>query len=150
MEQKRKIAPPIWLLIALIAMTALHYWLPIATVLRAPFTWLGALVIVAGIAIAVSARRLFDRAGTPVLPFERSTALVTDGLYRYTRNPMYLGLAIVLLGAWMLFGTLGPGLAVVAFLWVIQSNFIRGEERFLESIFGEQYVSYKARVRRWI
>jgi protein-S-isoprenylcysteine O-methyltransferase Ste14 len=150
MEQKRRIVPPVYLLVALLAMTALHYWLPIAPLLRAPFTWLGALVIIAGIAVAVSAVRLFDRAGTPVLPFEPSTALVTDGLYRYTRNPMYLGLALVLLGAWMLFGTLGPGLAFVAFVWVIQSNFIRGEERFLESIFGEQYVSYRARVRRWI
>jgi protein-S-isoprenylcysteine O-methyltransferase Ste14 len=149
-EQKRKIVPPVYLLIALIAMTALHYWLPLATLLRAPFTWLGALVIVAGVAVAVSAARLFERAGTPVVPFERSTALVTDGLYRYTRNPMYLGLALVLLGAWLLFGTLSPGLALVAFLCVIQGNFIRGEERFLESIFGEQYLSYKARVRRWI
>jgi protein-S-isoprenylcysteine O-methyltransferase Ste14 len=150
MEQKRRIVPPVYLLIALVAMTALHYWLPLARLLRAPFTWLGALVIVAGIALAVSAARLFARAGTPVVPFERSTTLVTDGLYRYTRNPMYLGLALVLLGAWMLFGTISPGLALVAFMWVIQSNFIRGEERFLESIFGEQYVSYKARVRRWI
>jgi protein-S-isoprenylcysteine O-methyltransferase Ste14 len=63
---------------------------------------------------------------------------------------MYLGLVLILLGVWTLFGTLSAGLPVIAFVWVIQSNFIRGEERFLESIFGAHYLRYEERVRRWI
>jgi protein-S-isoprenylcysteine O-methyltransferase Ste14 len=150
MEQKRRIIPPVYLVLALIAMAVLHFWWPIRTLVPGPYNWLGVVLVAAGIGLALSASRLFERAGTPVVPFEQSTVLVVNGAYRYTRNPMYLGLVFILLGVWIVCGTLSPGLPVIAFVWVIQSNFIRGEERFLESIFGEQYLRYKERVRRWI
>ena len=92
----------------------------------------------------------FTRAGTPVVPFERSTTLVTGGSYRFTRNPMYLGMVLLLSGVAALLGTLSPWLVIPIFTAVIQTNFIRGEERFLEELFGDSYRAYKTRVRRWI
>lgn len=92
----------------------------------------------------------FNKAGTPVVPFERSTALVVTGFYRWTRNPMYLGLVLILLGAAMLLGTLSAFLPIPVFVWIIQTRFIRGEERFLEDIFGNEYLAYKSKVRRWL
>jgi protein-S-isoprenylcysteine O-methyltransferase Ste14 len=75
---------------------------------------------------------------------------VTGGLYRYTRNPMYLGMVSVLIGAALLFGTLSAWLPIPVFVWIIHNNFIRVEERFLEGIFGGQYLQYKNKVRRWL
>jgi protein-S-isoprenylcysteine O-methyltransferase Ste14 len=108
------------------------------------------LFIVAGLAIAPIAALAFNRAGTPVIPFEPPTALLTGGLYRYTRNPMYLGMVSVLIGFALLSGSLGAGLPIPIFIWVIRKHFILGEERFLEEIFGASYKIYKSKVRRWL
>jgi len=150
MERKRKIIPPVYLLLSLLAMTALSYFLPIARFIQPPYSYAGAVLLVIGLAIAATAAGSFKRAGTPVVPFEPSTALVTGGLYRITRNPMYLGMVLGLLGAAVLFGTVGALLPIPVFAWIIHTRFIVGEERFLEDIFGSSYLSYKKSVRRWI
>ncbi|HEY3488423.1 MAG TPA: isoprenylcysteine carboxylmethyltransferase family protein [Gammaproteobacteria bacterium] len=150
MEQKRKILPPVYLLAALGAMAALHYTAPLLKFIPSPWRYAGVLLIAAGVAVAITAALSFKRAGTAVIPFEPSTALVTDGLYNITRNPMYLGMILVLGGAALLFGSLSAWIPVPLFYWIINTNFIRGEERFLEEIFGEQYMQYKRKVRRWL
>lgn len=132
------------------AMLALHVALPVVSLIQPPYSYLGLIAILAGLVISGSAARAFRQAGTPVIPFEQSTTLVTDGWYRYTRNPMYLGLVITLVGVWVVLGTLSPLLPMIAFVWIIEVQFIRGEEQFLDEIFGEQYRSYKLRVRRWL
>jgi protein-S-isoprenylcysteine O-methyltransferase Ste14 len=91
----------------------------------------------------------FRKAGTPVKPFEPSTVLVLHGLYRYTRNPMYLGLIVILSGSGILLGSLSPFLVIPVFFLIIQEGFIKHEELFLEKIFGDEYREYKSRIRRW-
>ncbi|MGH8237557.1 MAG: methyltransferase family protein [Steroidobacteraceae bacterium] len=150
MKEQRKIVPPVYMLFALLAMVGLHYAIPLARIVAPPVSYLGLIALFVGITIAATAARMFDRAGTPVRPFERSTALVTRGLYRYTRNPMYLGLTLILIGVWLLLGTASALVPIAVFIWIIQEGFIRGEERFLDEIFGEEYRGYKSRVRRWI
>ena len=150
MEQKRKILPPVYLLLTLAAMAALHYFMPLLQLVAAPWSWTGVPFIIAGISVAAVAAFSFKRAGTPVIPFEPSTALVTSGLFRYTRNPMYLGMVSVLTGAGLLFGSLSVWLPVAVFVSIIRNNFILGEERFLEEIFGQQYLDYKNKVGRWL
>lgn len=150
MKEQRKLVPPVYMLLALLAMAVLHYVIPLASILEPPYSYVGVIPLVVGITICATAARMFDRAGTPIRPFERSTVLVTGGLYRYTRNPMYLGLTLILLGVWFLLGTAGALLPIAVFIWIIQEGFIRGEERFLDAIFGEEYRGYKSRVRRWI
>jgi len=150
MEQKRKIVPPVYLLASLLAMAGLHFWFPIVRIIPAPWSYLGGILLALGIGVSVTAATSFRRAGTPVIPFERSTVVVTGGLFRVTRNPMYLGMVIGLSGAAILFGTLSAFFPIPVFVWIIQARFIRGEERFLEELFGEQYVAYKRSVRRWL
>jgi len=95
---------------------------------------------------------LFKKKETTILPFtpEETTALVTDGVYSVTRNPMYLGMALVVMGLVIItrqpLGILAL-LAACAYLTVFQ---IKPEERALQRIFGQDYVDYKTRVRRWI
>jgi protein-S-isoprenylcysteine O-methyltransferase Ste14 len=92
----------------------------------------------------------FDRRGTPVHPFHQPTALVTDGAYRFTRNPMYLGLVAALLGTAVWLGSLTPFVVVPSFMVVMQELFIKHEERRLTEVFGQAYVEFRKRVRRWI
>jgi protein-S-isoprenylcysteine O-methyltransferase Ste14 len=149
-EQKRKIVPPVWVLLTLLASVALHHWLPLWQLVRAPWSYGGAVLIVLGVLLGAPAVLAFRRAQTPLVPFERSTALVTGGPFRFTRNPMYSGMVLMVLGVATLLGSLGAYLPIPLFVWIIQKNFIEGEERFLTELFGEQYLAYQRRVRRWI
>jgi protein-S-isoprenylcysteine O-methyltransferase Ste14 len=150
METKRKLTPPVYLLLTLLVMTALNFKLPIARWVVPPYSYVGSALIVIGTLMTGYSARLFAKAGTPLIPFERSTALVTHGLYRFTRNPMYLGLVIIVLGVAILQGSVGAFLPLPVFVWILQSHYVRGEERFLEGIFGTRYLEYKRTVRRWI
>jgi protein-S-isoprenylcysteine O-methyltransferase Ste14 len=148
--QKPKVLPPVYLAISIVLMAALHFLFPVFRFLEPPISYSGLVLIAVGIAISAYAASRFAKAGTPVVPFERSTILITTGIYRWTRNPMYVGMVIVLLGVGTLCGTLGSLLPIPFFIWLIRVRFIAGEERFLKEIFGERYVVYKKSVRRWI
>lgn len=146
----RRIIPPGWALLAVLASLLLHRELPITRLIFPPLNLLGWASVAAGCVLAGAGFRAFTRAGTPVRPFERSTALVTAGIYRHTRNPMYLGLVLLLCGVAWICGTLGAFLPLPLLVWLLQSGYIRGEERFLEELFGDDYRRYRSRVRRWV
>jgi protein-S-isoprenylcysteine O-methyltransferase Ste14 len=145
----RRVLPPVWLVVALLASFTLDRWWPIARLVQTPWKYLGYLPLALGAVMAISSARAFRRAGTPVVPFEPSTTLVTGGWFRMTRNPMYLGLSLILFGVALIDGTLGAFLPLPVFVAVLHFRFIRAEERFLEGIFGDQYRDYRAQVRRW-
>ena len=143
--------PPVYFLLALTGCFLLHWLLPVIQLWSGPARWLGAVPAAAGIALAFNSARSFVRAGTTLRPGGGdSTALVEVGPFRYTRNPMYLGLALILLGASVMLGTLTPFLVIPAFMWLIQRSFIRPEEAALEQTFGEDFRAYCQRVGRWI
>lgn len=150
LELSRKIPPPVYLMVVLLTMMALNTWLPIARVIPQPYNYVGSVLVVIGTLMTGYAARLFNQAGTPLLPFHRSTALVTHGPYRFTRNPMYVGLVLITLGVGILQGSVGAFLPIPFFVWLIRTSFILGEERFLEGLFGDQYLDYKRSVRRWL
>ena len=83
-----------------------------------------------------------------VKPFEESRQLIETGPFRFSRNPMYLGLLLILAGTFILLGSLGP-MVVLVFVWLIMSQFVALEERALEARFGDACRRYKSRVRRW-
>ena len=107
---------------------------------------------VAGLTVATLAMRSFRQAETTIDPLrpERASTLVEDGVYRWTRNPMYVGLTLVLL-AWCLWlGNLLSLVMVVLFVAYIDRFQIRPEERALRASMGEAYDAYCKRVRRWL
>ncbi len=147
---KGPLYPPVYFLIALIIQAwPARIW-PLANLLPEPYTYGGAILIAIGVAIAISASRMFDRLGTTVKPFEESAHLATAGLYRVTRNPMYLGMVFVLAGVALLLSSLTALLLVPPFMLLLFWRFIRVEEQMLEERFGDEYRELKARVRRWI
>jgi len=105
--------------------------------------------IAAALGIAYFAIRLFSRAGTHVEPWKPSTALVTGGIYGYTRNPMYLGMALLLVGLSLVFDSVTLLLMLVPFLLVIRYGVIAREERYLTAKFPTEYTAFQKRVRRW-
>ncbi len=110
----------------------------------------GTLLFVAGLAIALPSAGLFRRLGTNVEPWRPATQIVSTGLYRWTRNPMYLGMALSYAG--LALGVDGPiALALLpVVLAIIQTQVIAREEAYLTAKFGEDYLDYRRRVRRWI
>jgi protein-S-isoprenylcysteine O-methyltransferase Ste14 len=117
-----------------------------------PGPW--ALAVGVGFAIPASVALLavlhFRRARTSPFPWDASNALVTGGPYRYTRNPMYLGLAALVLSAAGFSGSLWPALTLPISIVLVVVFAIRPEERYLEARFGDAYRAYRARVRRWL
>lgn len=142
--------PPVILLVTILCEIGLHYWLPITRLIQAPWNWFGVVIIVLGVLIIVMPATAFARADTTIKPFQDSSKLVVSGLYRYTRNPMYVGMVIILLGIAVLLGDLSPFLMPILFVPVLNTRVIRHEEQMLEERFGDEYRDLKKTVRRWI
>jgi protein-S-isoprenylcysteine O-methyltransferase Ste14 len=144
------IAPPLLFVLPILASLALEWFVPTSFV-HGAFRWLlGALIFVAGIALIAGGFITQKRAGTDPIPFNPSTLIVAHGIYRFTRNPMYLGFALCTFGLAVLVDSAWMLLAVPIGLILIDRIVITREERYLERKFGEEYLSYKRRVRRWI
>ena len=142
--------PPVYFVVALGVMALLDFAVPLLPIIARPYRYAGFAIIALGLVPALWAALLFRRAGTGIVPFSPATALVVRGPYRFTRNPMYLGLSMTLLGAAILMGSLTPFLVVPAFMALITDRFIAPEEAMLERAFGASYLAYKAKVRRWL
>ena len=110
----------------------------------------GAVLAAGGSVMILMGTRRFQAAGTNIPPSLPTTALVVDGIYRRTRNPLYLGMTLVYLGVGVAAGSIWAIVLVVPLLWIINSGVIVREESYLERKFGDAYRAYKARVRRWV
>jgi protein-S-isoprenylcysteine O-methyltransferase Ste14 len=142
--------PPVWLLASLLLMAGLHCLAPIAVWLPAPWRWSGVVLVAIGVLLAGTAALRFWRRGTGVRPFSPANALVAEGAFRWTRNPMYLGLTAIVLGMALGLGTVGPAVVPLAFFLLLRNRFVRREEQFLRLRFGADYDEYCRRVRRWL
>jgi len=141
--------PPFWFLLAVGAQFALA-WTERPPAENAWRVGAGAAVVALGAAAVLGAFASFVRAGTPVRPFARPERLITSGLFRFSRNPLYLGEAIMLVGlAWML-GSWGAACVAPVFAALVHALFVRPEERLLRDRFGEAFERYRRRVRPWV
>lgn len=146
----RILLPPVWCTLAFAVMLGLDHTVPLVEVVPVEWRWLAVPAMILGLTLAAWAMALFVRAGTPVKPFAEAKGFVRNGPYRFSRNPMYLGLLLLLIGAAIGFGSLTPWLVLPAFVFVINRRFIEPEEAMLEKQFGEDYRRYRASVRRWL
>jgi protein-S-isoprenylcysteine O-methyltransferase Ste14 len=144
--------PPLIVLGFLAAATVLEAIVPLRVVAAHSFPryLAGAALVACGFVMIVMGTRRFQAAGTNIPPTMPTTALVVDGIYRRTRNPLYLGLTLFYLGLGVAAGSQWTIGLVVPLLWVINVGVVKREERYLERKFGDAYRAYKARVRRWI
>ncbi len=115
-----------------------------------PCRILGGVAAAAAGVLAFWASQTMRRAGTNIDPRRPTTAIVTGGPFRFTRNPLYLSLTLLSIGAALFFDIVWALLALVPVLAVVQLFVIRREERYLEAKFGAPYLEYKRKVRRWL
>lgn len=140
--------PPLVFLAALGIGWFVNWLLPIQLPLRLPVS--GGILGLCGAALGLWGVRALHRAGTSVRPGHPVTALVTDGPYQYTRNPLYIGLTTICLGIVLATGVLWMLVTLTPTLALVHWKIVRREEQFLEAKFGEPYRIYKRRVRRWV
>jgi protein-S-isoprenylcysteine O-methyltransferase Ste14 len=145
--------PPlaVWAVFAA-ATAAAARWLPFANLPFPGHQILAIVAVVAGAAVAVAGVVEFRRAKTTVNPLspERATSMVTSGIYRLTRNPMYVGMAAALLGVALWWASSAGLVCALAFCLYITRFQIEPEERALLARFGAEFTDYRSRVRRWV
>ena len=142
--------PPLIFLAGLIVGFALEALLP-GVDLPGLVEWgLGGLLVVAGLGLLLTFNASFSRKGTAVEPWKPTTAIVTTGPYRFTRNPAYLGMVLTYVGIAVMSSAVWVLLPLPFVLAVIDRGVIQREERYLARKFGDEYLGYKRTVRRWI
>lgn len=142
--------PPVFVFLSLAAMGALALFTSGVSFLPFPYNYGGIALVLFGFGIAGRGSRHFARVKTNINTFKNPDFLVTDGLFRYSRNPMYLGFLLLLLGAAIAFNTV-YGLALpLAFFLAAQFWYIPFEEKRMKQTFGAGFDAYRQRTRRWI
>ena len=147
---KPRVLPPTYFYLSLITMIALHFLFPVLKIIPSPWNAIGVIFLLAGISLSFIGDGIFRKVGTTIKPCQESTALVTGNVFCLSRNPMYLGYVLLLTGAAFLMGSLTPFLVIPLFIVLIEKLFIATEEKMLTAKFGQVYLDYQGRVRRWI
>jgi protein-S-isoprenylcysteine O-methyltransferase Ste14 len=145
------VRPPIAWVIAVLAGLALQWPIPLPFMpVAVPAGWVGAAVFIVALALFAWAIATITRAGSNVPTNRPTITIVEAGPYRFTRNPIYIGMFLGLVGLAIAFDSLWLLLALVLFALVIRFGVVAREEAYLERKFGEAYRHYRSRVRRWL
>ena len=150
MPERKPLLPPAFLLMALTLMLVLHWILPGIQLIPVPWNLGGLLLLGVGLWLSYAAEAQFRRARTPVSPLDKPCILIRDGMYQFSRNPMYLGFVGILVGVALLLGSLSAFLVIPGFFALMDLKFIRMEEAVLAERFPGEWHTYVQKVRRWI
>jgi protein-S-isoprenylcysteine O-methyltransferase Ste14 len=142
--------PPTYFWLCLLVSLGLHFLWPVYQLIPSPYTWLGILLIVGGAWITIWTDQLFKKAKTAIKPADRPSVLVTEGPFRISRNPMYVGMAAVLAGVAAVLGSVTSFVGPLGFTIAMATVFIPVEEKSMASVFGSEYRQYRGHVRRWL
>lgn len=144
-----RIPTPIWLLILVVLALLVGWGLELRPIVQNRGA--GVLLIALGLSLSAWGRLTFSKRGAEIFPWSEShSVLVKDGPFRFTRNPMYLGLLVIGIGVALVVGTWAMWLVPVVLFLLDNFVIIPFEERSMERAYGEEYRAYKSRVRRWI
>ena len=146
------IFPPLILATTVALGCLLQWFLPLGQLMHASQTWrgiAGGIVILGGVSLAVAGRKMLVRLGTNVSPLRPTTVLATDGIYKWTRNPLYTGGTLVMFGIALIFALDWLVLLIVPSALVLHFGVVSREEKYLEQKFGDKYRRYKISVARY-
>lgn len=147
---KKPLMPPTYFWFFFILMIAVHFLIPSNRIIPTPYNYLGVVPLLIGLWVNIWASNLFDKRETTIKPFQESSVLIIEGSFKYSRNPMYVGMALALAGLFVILGSLWPVFGIPVFMILMHYVFILPEEKDLEKKFGAQFLDYKKKVRRWI
>jgi protein-S-isoprenylcysteine O-methyltransferase Ste14 len=146
----RKIMPTTYFLIILLLSIASYFVLPIVKFIHFPLNLIGIVPLIFGIVLNLRADAMFKKDETTVKPYLKPTALQDKGPFAISRHPMYLGMFSILLGTAILLGVVSAFILSIVYVGLMEWIFMPTEEKNLQEAFGEQYLEYRKRVRRWI
>jgi protein-S-isoprenylcysteine O-methyltransferase Ste14 len=147
---KKKILPPIYFIIFLLASIILNFAFPLVVIMNSPWKYLGIPLIVFGIVLNIWTDNLLKKFKTTVKPDQKPTVFIDSGSFKINRHPMYLGMFLILVGISLILGSITAFISPVIFIIITEIKFIPMEEKNMEKSFGEKYLKYKKKVRRWI
>jgi protein-S-isoprenylcysteine O-methyltransferase Ste14 len=145
-----RVPPPVLAFLHVLAALGLQWLVPFPADLPWQLRWLGILLASGGLALAFIAAWRFMAAGTTLDPHSPVSALVTQGPYRFSRNPIYLGFIFVVIGLPLALGTYWGIVTALLFVPLMNRMVIRHEESYLARRFGEEYTAYQSQSRRWL
>ena len=145
-----RLPPLLLVLLLVIVMLVLDRALPLFRIDHPALVYLGVSLMALGVSIVLASAGLFRLRKTTLNPFGEPATVVQDGFYRFSRNPMYLGMLLLLAGLGIWLGTLLALFIAPAFVAIMSRYYITREEQVLGARFGETYRAYRQRVRRWI
>jgi len=148
-KTKKPLLPPTLLFVFLLLALIIHFLFP-TRILDKSFRIIGSPFIFFGVAINIWADNCFKKEKTTVKPHQKPTKLITNGPFQISRHPMYLGFVLILLGLSIVLGSLSSFIAPISMFIILQKKFIPFEEKQMEKTFGEKYLKYKKKVRRWL
>ncbi len=145
-----KFPPPLIFLLLIFLGFGMQWLYPLRLGLLDSLQWLGYLLCLLAIAVPLQVNGVFNKVGTAIEPWKPTNSLVTGGIYRWSRNPIYAAFCIFNIGTGIAGNSLWVILSFIPGAILVYLIAIKREERYLEQKFGEEYLSYKQSVRRWI
>ena len=142
--------PPQLAFLFLLIAVIIHFVYPWPRIISSPYHYGGLILIFLGFSLSSWAISLFKKNNTPLPPSQTPTTLVLEGPYRISRNPIYAGITLILLGIAVLGATIPLFFAPLAFFMAMNYSIIPYEERKMAKLFGKSDLNYKRRVRRWM
>ena len=146
---KRKTYPPVYFISGFLLIIACYFIFPLLNFIPFPINLSGIVVLASGFILVSKSYMLFQKNNTPH-NFDTATSLIEEGIFRYSRNPMYLGMVLILLGLGICFGNIISLIIPLIFFTIIHFVFIPIEEEMMGTLFKDSYEEYKRRVRKWI
>ena len=146
---KVKNKPPIHFFICIAIILSIYFFLPHYSAITPPYNWFGILFLCLGAYLNIGAERIMKQHGTPH-KFEKSVRVVQEGVFTISRNPMYLGMTLILIGFALISKNVATFISPLGFFLSMNILFIPYEERKMTQELGEDYVHYKQKVRRWL
>ncbi len=145
-----KFPPPLLFLLLILIAYSFHYLYPLTLGLSLVGKYLGTLIILSAIGMVVYISRIFSRAKTSIEPWKPTTALISTGVYAYSRNPIYTLFCFITIGIGVFLNSLWVFVSFIPAAMLVYLIAIKKEEIYLEKKFGEEYLLYKRKVRRWL
>ena len=149
-NKKMRIKPPHIAILLLFLSWLLEYLFPQFRIIYGNYRYIGIVILFWGLSATFYSFYLFKKNKTPIIPGQKPKFMVAKGTYKFTRNPMYLGVTLALLGISIYIGNLLSILSPAIFFLIMNYYFVPFEEKLMEQIFGKQYMDYKKKVRRWV
>jgi len=147
---KIKNIPPTYLFISIVIIGIIYFLFPSFKLIKYPFNLIGIIFILMGGMLGGKSAKTLKKHNTTVYFKDKSATVVQDGFFKYSRNPMYLGVMLLLVGLSILSKNILSFIAPVFWCLIVNFKFIPAEEKKMEDVLGKVYLNYKSKVRKWI